>query len=604
MEENTFTNHPQKHRLIVLMLCMMCAISSWAQKLTVESFGMIQGDLSARTYERVDANKMPCGLVKVQLAAPGATFDETGFVIGTVERRGSEYWVYMNQGSYLLQVDCPGFLPLNINLRDYGLSDGIQGKVTYKLVLVMPTVGVQTDNGMRYLTLKVTPKNSKVAVDGKLCNIDEDGIVSELLNKGIHSYQVEAPGYATRTGQITLVDKSVVEEITLESVLASLSVSCPTNGAQIYVNNIQKGSAPWNGTLAAGNYEVEARLNNYRSQKQSITLSEKENRRMELPSLQPITGSLDISYKPIQSEVWLDGKQLGTTPDIFRGIIIGTHDVEIRKGGYETKKERVTVSEGQTASLTGTLAAASSLNTASSNASGGAVSSSNVIETFTVNGVTFNMVRVDGGTFQMGSNDSDAYKDEKPVHQVTLSTYSIGETEVTQALWEAVMGSNPSNWKGSNLPVEQVSWEDCQEFITRLNKITGRSFRLPTEAEWEFAARGGNKSKGYQYSGSNSIGEVAWYHGNSGSETHTVKTKQPNELGIYDMSGNVWEWCQDRYGKYSRKSQTNPTGSSSGSARVDRGGGWYDYARDCRSSLRGIVTPAGRYNNLGLRLGL
>ena len=590
-----------------MVICLMCAITTWAQDLKVRSFSVAEGDLSARTHERVDANKMPCGLVKVQLAAPGATFDATGFVIGNVERRGSEYWVYMSQGSYLLQVDCPGFLPLNINLRDYGLSDGIQGKVTYKLVLVMPTVGVQTDNGMRYLTLKVTPKNSKVAVDGKLCNTDEDGIVSELLNKGIHSYQVEAPGYATRTGQITLADKSVVEEITLESVLASLSVSCPTNGAQIYVNNIQKGSAPWNGTLAAGNYEVEARLSNHRSQKQSITLSEKENRRMELPPLQPITGSLDISYKPIQSEVWLDGKRLGTTPDIFRGILIGTHDVEIRKEGYETKKERVTVSEGQTASLAGTLAAASSQNAVSnsnygsSNASGGTVSSANGIETFTVNGMTFNMVRVDGGTFRMGSN---AYGDEQPVHQVTLSGYSIGETEVTQALWEAVMGSNPSKWKDSNLPVEQVSWEDCQEFITRLNQKTGRTFRLPTEAEWEFAARGGNKSKGFKYSGSNNIGEVAWYNGNSGNKTHTVKTKQPNELGIYDMSGNVYEWCQDWYGKYNRKSQTNPSSPSSGSYRVLRGGSWSNFAGLCRSSFRSDGAPAYRGSDLGFRLAL
>ena len=221
-----------------------------------------------------------------------------------------------------------------------------------------------------------------------------------------------------------------------------------------------------------------------------------------------------------------------------------------------------------------------------------------------VNGVTFNMVRVDGGTFQMGSNDSDAYGDEKPVHQVTLSGYSIGETEVTQALWEAVMGSNPSYKKGSSLPVEQVSREDCQEFITRLNQKTGRTFRLPTEAEWEFAARGGNKSRGYKYSGSNNIGEVAWYIGNSGSETHAVKTKQSNELGIYDMSGNVYEWCQDWKGTYSSSAQTNPSGPSSGSNRVYRGGGWYCYARRCRSSLRFNYTPASRIDSFGFRLAL
>ncbi len=290
----------------------------------------------------------------------------------------------------------------------------------------------------------------------------------------------------------------------------------------------------------------------------------------------------------------------------FRGIIIGTHDVEIRKSGYETKKERVTIAEGQTASLSGTLSAASSQNTASNTNSNGASSSSssNGIETITVNGVTFNMVRVEGGTFQMGSNDSEADSDEKPVHQVTLSSYSIGETEVTQVLWEAVMGSNPSNFKGSNLPVENVSWDDCQEFITRLNQQTGRRFRLPTEAEWEFAAHGGNKSRGYKYSGSKKIKAIAWYKGNSSSKTHTVKTKQANELGLYDMSGNVWEWCQDWYGDYSSSAQTNPKGPSSGSLRVYRGGSWFDGARNCRSSNRNYNSPSNRSLNLGFRLAL
>jgi len=226
------------------------------------------------------------------------------------------------------------------------------------------------------------------------------------------------------------------------------------------------------------------------------------------------------------------------------------------------------------------------------------------IETVTVRGVSFNMVRVDGGTFQMGSNDSEAESDEKPVHQVTLSSYSIGETEVTQELWQAVMGSNPSYFKGANLPVEQVSWDACQEFIDKLNNLTGHRFRLPTEAEWEYAARGGNKSRGYKYSGSNTIDDVAWYDGNSGGKTHPGKTKQSNELGLYDMSGNVWEWCQDRYGKYSSGSQTNPTGSNSGNRRVGHGGSWNHNARFCRFSIRGASSPSLFRNHLGLRLAL
>ncbi|MBR5781423.1 MAG: formylglycine-generating enzyme family protein [Bacteroidales bacterium] len=225
-----------------------------------------------------------------------------------------------------------------------------------------------------------------------------------------------------------------------------------------------------------------------------------------------------------------------------------------------------------------------------------------------VNGVSFKMIKIEGGTFQMGATSEqggDAYNDEKPVHSVTLSDYYIGETEVTQELWTAVMGSNPSSFSNNpQRPVEQVSWNDCQEFIKKLNELTGKNFRLPTEAEWEYAARGGNKSQGYKYSGSNTIVDVAWYYDNSSSQTHDVKTKQANELGIYDMSGNVYEWCQDWYGSYSSSSQTNPTGPSSGSDRVDRGGSWYSDAKFCRVSYRRNANPGYTNSNLGLRLSL
>ena len=224
--------------------------------------------------------------------------------------------------------------------------------------------------------------------------------------------------------------------------------------------------------------------------------------------------------------------------------------------------------------------------------------------TVVANGVKFRMIKVEAGTFKMGSTSGDS--DERPVHQVTLTNdYYIGETEVTQELWTAVMGSNPSYFTSSNqLPVEEVSWNDCQTFITKLNVLTGRAFRLPTEAEWEFAARGGNASEGYTYSGSNNVGDVAWYYDNSSSKTHDVATKAPNELGIYDMSGNVWEWCQDWYGSYSSNAQTNPTGPTSGSSRVDRGGGWSNDDNYCRVANRSGSDASFTYEGLGLRLAL
>ena len=237
-------------------------------------------------------------------------------------------------------------------------------------------------------------------------------------------------------------------------------------------------------------------------------------------------------------------------------------------------------------------------------------------ETFTVNGVSFKMITVEGGTFTMGATaeqGSDAYTNEKPTHQVTLSSFSIGETEVTQALWEAVMGTNPSQFTGNlERPVEKVSWNACQAFIAKLNQMTGKNFRLPTEAEWEYAARGGNLSQGYKYPGSNDVAEVAWFRDNSyavGSSspdygTHPVGTLAPNELGIYDMSGNVSEWCQDLFGNYSSAAQTNPTGSTTSTHRVYRGGSWGVNARYCRVSYRLNYTPTGISSNYGLRLVL
>ena len=240
-------------------------------------------------------------------------------------------------------------------------------------------------------------------------------------------------------------------------------------------------------------------------------------------------------------------------------------------------------------------------------------------ETFTVNGVSFKMIAVEGGTFMMGAPDDDteANADEKPAHQVTLSNYKIGETEVTQALWVAVMGSNPSFFKGDfNLPVESIKWNDIQLFIQKLNELTGREFRLPTEAEWEFAARGGNKGHGYKYSGSNILNDIAWWGGDGGSfwyggyvggnsedHTHPVASKSPNELGIYDMSGNVWEWTQDWFGYYSDETQINPYGPISGSYIVTRGGCFNCNSKACRVTMR-YQGPNPGAGGDGLRLAL
>ncbi|MDR1724797.1 MAG: formylglycine-generating enzyme family protein [Bacteroidales bacterium] len=240
-----------------------------------------------------------------------------------------------------------------------------------------------------------------------------------------------------------------------------------------------------------------------------------------------------------------------------------------------------------------------------------------VTQTYTVNEVSFKMVAVKAGSFTMGDtiyNEDYLYDWCLPEHQVTLTNdYLIGETEVTQELWQAVMGQSLREWQdsigtnwyygeGANYPMYMISWNDIQVFIEKLNQLTGKTFRLPTEAEWEFAARGGNQSHNYLYSGSNDIDAVAWYVDNSNQTSHPVKTKAANELGLYDMSGNVYEWVNDWWSDYTSDAQTNPQGSTTGSRRVFRGGIWGYYASGCRVAYRSNHTPDYCSSGIGFRL--
>ena len=343
--------------------------------------------------------------------------------------------------------------------------------------------------------------------------------------------------------------------------------------------------------------------------------------------------SLIIKYSPSTATVLVDNKMVRGSNGVAKTTLpVGQHSFVVFCDGYESEEGTVKLKASAPSNLQITLTKEtieeSSVNetsqrsqkrvnqqaevnlsqpTITNQVTSSVASNSNTISISVKDGVSIDMVKVEAGTFMMGATSEmkDPGIDEKTVHQVNLTNdYYMGKYEVTQALWEAVMGSNPSNFKGDNLPVEEVSWNDCQEFISKLNSLTGRKFRLPTEAEWEYAARGGKKSRGYQYSGSSDISDVAWYDENSVNKTHPVGTKQANELGIYDMTGNVWEWCSDWYGFYSSSSQTNPTGADSGSSRVFRGGSWYGNARYCRLSFRDCTPPDCRGYNLGLRLAL
>ncbi len=225
--------------------------------------------------------------------------------------------------------------------------------------------------------------------------------------------------------------------------------------------------------------------------------------------------------------------------------------------------------------------------------------------------VKLEMVKVKKGNFTMSKSDGANYSNEVE-HDVTLhNDFYIGKYEVTQAQWNAIMPNNPSNWKGNNLPVEQVTWHEAMEFCSKLNQKglapSGWKFTLPTESQWEYAAHGGHKrTRYYKYSGSDNIDAVAWYGSNSSSQTHPVGQKKSNDLGLHDMSGNVWEWCLDNYKDKSNDAvaEFSRDNDSVGSSRVLRGGSWSNIAGYCRSAYRYCWNPEGRYVSLGFRLAL
>ena len=594
-------------KLYLIILSVFAFLNTaMAQELMVKSFVLAPTDITAQTEGRKDLNGDACALVKISFV--GDVADVEGNIIKPLVKRNNETWAFMTQESRQMKVITKDYLPLMVTFGDYGIEK-LQSNRTYVLTLAKPS-GAQepVDAGGNFYAISVQPKTAVLWIDGIQQEVSSDGEYSAMLAYGSHTYKVEAGGYISKSGSFTIGKGDMTPiSVSLVSALATLSVSCPTPAVSLYVDKKSVGSLPWNGSLKEGMHLLEVRKDGYRSLQKTIQLAQQQKLDVAFDALSAIQGNLSVNFKPFGSDVYVDGVKVGQSPRVFNGVLVGNHNVEIRKSGYATSRQTVTISEGQTASISGSLTSSTSSSSANTLSSSGSSLSGNALTIPVKNGISIEMVKVEAGSFDMGATPEmkKPYDWEKPVHRVTLTNnYYIGKYEVTQALWKIVMGSNPSNFKGDNLPVENVSWNNCQKFISKLNKLTGKSFRLPTEAEWEYAARGGNKSRGYLYSGSNAIGDVAWYEGNSSFMTHAVGTKQPNELGIYDMTGNVWEWCQDWYDSYSSSPQTNPTGAVSGSYRVDRGGSWNCLARSCRASCRDRCTPDYRNNSCGLRLVL
>lgn len=479
---------------------------------------------------------------------------------------------------------------------------------------------------------------------------------SDKMASGQYLVRVVQNMYSPAQRNVTITDNHTT---TFTPILSAdfATVTLKVDGeAEIWVNDEQKGGGLWTGRLASGAYRIECRKGSHRTSVRELTISpDMAGQTIQLASPTPIYGTLDVSSTPAGADIIIDGSKVGTTPMIIPRYLVGSHSVKITKAGHSEFMKTINLTEGMTEEISATLQNGREVivtttpgasiiidgkNVGTTSYTGNLLYGSHTLyaesdgkrtkiktldvptgttslyaihlpffenNTFTVGNVTFTMVAVEGGKFNMGATPEqggDVELDERPAHGVILSSYFIGQTEVTQALWQEVMGNNPSLNIGLDNPVEYISWEDCQKFIEKLNMRTGATFRLPTEAEWEYAARGGKKSHGYKYSGSNDLNTVAWYGGCK--STHVVGTKSPNELGIYDMSGNVWEWCNDwyLYGSYGINAETNPIGAKNGSKRVYRGGGWLNEAKLCRSTNRDAYAPSYRNGSLGLRLAL
>lgn len=537
-------------KAFTFFVLLLFSISVCSQELHVKSFGIAESDLSAQIQSRKDLNDKNCALVKVGIGLQGVQFE--GNVVGQVVNNVGEYWVYMPQGSRMLKVKHPYYPPIIVTFANYSMEK-LESNRTYELMLTV-SGGIQSSQ-TQTLTIKYTPIEATVLVDNKRIK-GSDGVAMANFPIGQHSFVVFCDGYESEEGMVKLKASAPSNlQITLskeaKTALASTMGKEATNQ-----NSVNSQNVKFFGKVVDVNGEP------------IIGAAIKEN------------GTDNWAITDMEGNFFIDAKSPTVTITV---LYVGwqSKQVELTAG----HKEQITLIENKKKES----------------------ETANSISIPVKDGINIEMIKVEAGTFMMGATKEvkEPYKIELPAHEVLLTEdYYIGKYEVTQALWNVVMDSKHSTNDGDLLPKNYVSWNDCQEFIEKLNKITGLKFRLPTEAEWEYAARGGKKSKRYLYSGSNNVLDVAWYDGNSSNKRHPVGTKQANELGIFDMGGNVSEWCQDLWGQYQNDSQINPLGSSAGTKHVLRGGNYFFYIRICYLSYRMFAESNYKDAFSGFRLAL
>ncbi len=635
---------------IVLAVFCMSMRTGFSQEIAVASFNLLENDMTARSFAPVrDANGDLTALVKVVTTAKGFDFDGGSLGVVKVDHQPGEIWVYVPPGARMITLRHP---QLGV-LRNYAYPVSISGGSVYEMVLAHgemevivkerqlltefviidsepPNADVYLNNELvgktpfssafpegRYewrvaremhlpeagvfelkagekqrITLKLKPNFGSV----QLKSLPENGASVTLngvkLGKSTPCTLTEVPAgehklvlthewYETTTRNV-VVSPGLTEvlEVAMEPNFAELTVSAQSD-EDVYINGARKGKGTFTSRLAPGVYAVEVRKPGHKPATQQLRLKRGDKENLAL-RLDPILSSLQVVSEPIDAEIYLDGKLVGTTPHILRNLVVGGYEIELRLKGYATEIQMIEVKDGEVVEVVEILR----------------------------KGFEFEpeMVFVEGGKFTKGCSnvkDGNCGEDEKPAHEVVVDDFQISKYEITQATWQAVMQANPSHFIGCHdCPVENVTWNEVQAFLVRLNLLTGKKYRLPTESEWEFAARGGNATKEHSFAGSNDIDDVAWYSANSGNTTHPVGQKQPNELGLYDMSGNVWEWCEDLYSNYNDIQESVINGGAGLKPRVLRGGSWDRYPRSCRTLTRFYAKPDNRNINRGFRVVL